>query len=306
MNSNSDKRPGIGRSIRLGVVSVALIAAVVQAWAQGELYVKSYDGVYVAAAFRKPSGTGPFPALLFIHGRNGGLGMQPMKDWTHHRVPEHFHQLGYVVMSTDYRRYHFGEDEIQDVLAAYRTLESLPFVDKARIGVIGGSHGGYLAKMLATRITPAAVVSFAGLTDIEGKFFDDAQALRQSFQGWEEWRARLLTDPNPATGNARQEQTLDLAWHFGDRRELYRLISPKDNAARITCPILFLAGGNDILRIAGKSLIDDLRARGVKAEYSEHAGVGHGFYWGRDEPPPRQFYDALKATTDFVDRHVRR
>lgn len=122
MNSNSGKRPGTGPSIRLGVVGVALMAAVVQARAQTELYVKSCDGVYVAAAFRKPPGPGPFPALLFIHGRNGGLGMQPMKDWPHHRVPDHFNQLGYVVMSTDYRRYDFGKGEIHDVLAAYRTL----------------------------------------------------------------------------------------------------------------------------------------------------------------------------------------
>lgn len=271
-----------------------------------EVYVPTYDGVFVAAAIRRPLGAGPFPALLFIHGRNGGVGMQPMKEFTLGRVPEQFYQLGYVVMSTDYRRYHFGEDEIQDVLAAYRKLESYPFVDKARIGVIGGSHGGQLAKMLATRISPAAVVSFAGMTDIEGKFFEDAQVLRKSLLGWEDWRSKLLVDPNPATGNAKYEQTLDLAWVFGDRRELYQLISPKNNARKISCPILFLVGGNDNLRFAGKSLIEELRARGVKAEYSEHAGMGHGFYWGRGKSPPRQFHDALKVTTAFVNQHVKK
>lgn len=160
--------------------------------------------------------------------------------------------------------------------------------------------------MLATRITPAAVVSFAGLTDIEGKFFEDAQVARKALSGWEDWRSKLLIDPNPATGSAKYGQTLDLAWGFGDRRELYRLISPKDNASRIKCPILFLAGGNDNLRIAGKRLIEDLRARGVQAEYSEHAGMGHGFYWGRGEKPPQQFHDALKVTAAFVNRHVKK
>ena len=42
----------------------------------------------------------------------------------------------------------------------------------SRIGVIGGSHGGYLALMLATRVKPAATVSFAGLTDLSSMLFE--------------------------------------------------------------------------------------------------------------------------------------
>ena len=52
----------------------------------------------------------------------------------------------------------FGVDEIEDVVAAYRMLAGLPYVDKTRVAVIGGSHGGYLAQMLATRERPAATV----------------------------------------------------------------------------------------------------------------------------------------------------
>jgi dipeptidyl aminopeptidase/acylaminoacyl peptidase len=89
------------------------------------------------------------------------------------------HERGFVGFAADYRRFHFGEDEMQDVLAAYRELKRLPFVDKRRIAVIGVSHGGYLAQMLASRIEPAAVVSFAGLSDIEGMFYETGLELRQ-------------------------------------------------------------------------------------------------------------------------------
>lgn len=303
-----------------------------------EVYVRSYDGAFIAAGLRKPAGDGPFPAVLFIHGGVGGAPLRAIVNGTRNPVPEHFYQLGYVVMSTDYRRYHFGDDEIRDVIAAYEKLAGYSFVDAERIGVIGGSHGGYLTMMLATRVSPAAAVSFAGLGDIDGLFFDGAQELRKSLKGYHHWKEKLLaskdaraaaarradqgqtpqrrqpaarTQPasrTPGPGSAGYEVGLDLAWRFGDRRELYRAISPKDNLEKITCPLLYLVGGDDRLRFAGKQIVDVLAARGVAAEYSEHAGMGHGFYWGTRGPrdrQPQQFHDALKVTTDFISRHLR-
>ncbi|MCX6635801.1 MAG: alpha/beta fold hydrolase [Acidobacteria bacterium] len=294
--------------------------------APAEVYVKSFDAAYVTAAIRKPPSPGPLPAILFIHGGVGGGDMPAMKASTRQPVLEHFYKLGYVVMSADYRRYHFGEDEIQDILAAYRKLESYPFVDKSRIAIIGGSHGGYLALMLATRIQLNAVVSMAGLVDIEDMFFDYAQEFRKTIKDFDDWREKLVarsaTRPNapdtawgkipkgaqvrlPAAGTPPYQIEIELAWRFGDRRELYRAIAPKDNAARITSPVLFVVGGEDKLRFAGKALIDDLRKRGVTAEYSEHAGMPHGFYTGLAGQPP-QYFDALKVMTAFVERHLNR
>lgn len=292
-----------------------------------EVYVKSFDGVYVAAAIRKPPNPGPLPAILFIRGGVGGSTFEAMKNFTRARVPEHFFRLGYVIMSTDYRRFHFGEDEIQDTLAAYRQLESYPFVDKSRIAIIGGSHGGYLGEMAATRIRPAAVVSCAGLTDIEDMFFDYAQEFRKTFTGFDDWRQKLVARemrqaPQMATeygkipagakvrlpdpGTPPYQIEIELAWRFGDRRELYRAISPKDNADKISCPLLFVVGSKDGLRFAGKALIDALKARGAPAQYSEHEGMEHGFYFGQGENPPPQFHEALKVMTAFIEQYARR
>ncbi len=289
-----------------------------------QVYVQSYDGVYVPAALRKPAGDGPFPAILFIHGGVGGSGFEAVKNMLRGRVPEHFHRLGYVGMATDYRRFHFGEDEIQDVLAAYRQIESYPFVDKRRIAVVGGSHGGYLAQMLATRVTPAATVSFAGLSDIEGMFYKVGLELRQSIRGWEQWMEELQTHGEKARtaasaaavrtvpggnaplrpGSAGYEVALELGWRYGDRPDAFRAISPKENAAKVKGPVLYLVGGNDRLRFAGKQWIEALRERGVVAEYSEHEGMPHGFYWGQGADPPRQFHEALTVTTGFIEKHL--
>jgi dipeptidyl aminopeptidase/acylaminoacyl peptidase len=308
----------------------ALSLAASEAGAPEPLLIRSYDGASIQAAVSKPAGAGPFPAVLFIHGGVGGSTTERMHAFTRGRVPEHFFQRGYVVMSTDYRRYHFGEDEIQDVLAAYHKLESLPYVDSSRIAVIGGSHGGYLAMMVASRIRPRAVVSFAGLADIETMFFDASRFLRRSIVSYEDWREKLLKDyraeaagrfqetirddsgkPIHVMGTPLQpgrpayEVALELAFRFGDRRELYRAISPKDNAHKISSPLLYLVGGEDGLRFSGKALVNAVRQRGVVAEYSEHAGMPHGFYWGWGEKPPPQFQEALKVTTAFVEKHIR-
>jgi dipeptidyl aminopeptidase/acylaminoacyl peptidase len=43
-------------------------------------YIKSKDGLYIAAAIRKPEGPGPFPALVYFHGAPGGRGMEQGSD----------------------------------------------------------------------------------------------------------------------------------------------------------------------------------------------------------------------------------
>ena len=47
-----------------------------------QVYVKSKDGAYVAAAIRKPKGDGPFPAIVFFHGAPGGRGMEQLVGWS--------------------------------------------------------------------------------------------------------------------------------------------------------------------------------------------------------------------------------
>src|SRR5262249_4561290 len=71
------------------------------------VYIKSRDGLYIAAAIRKPKGDGPFPVLIQFHGAPGGRGMEKLTTWARGETGgplwERFLQEGYVVVVADYR-----------------------------------------------------------------------------------------------------------------------------------------------------------------------------------------------------------
>jgi dipeptidyl aminopeptidase/acylaminoacyl peptidase len=105
------------------------------------------------------------PALIFTHGgsrRQMMLGFHNMYYYSNaYAENQYLASLGYVVLSVNYRTGIMygrafreaahtgmrGGDEYKDVAAGGRYLQSLPYVDKAKIGLWGGSYGGYLTAM---------------------------------------------------------------------------------------------------------------------------------------------------------------
>jgi dienelactone hydrolase len=141
-----------------------------------QTWIKAKDGVYIAAAVRKPKGNGPFPALIMFHGAPGGRGMDPLVGWSRgdHGGPvwERFLQEGYVVVVADYRG---GPWEtmnkpsstglvtaIDDGITVVDHVQRLPYVKRNEVSVYGVSLGGNLAMYLASRVpTLRAVVAGA-------------------------------------------------------------------------------------------------------------------------------------------------
>jgi dipeptidyl aminopeptidase/acylaminoacyl peptidase len=72
-----------------------------------QTYIKSKDGLYIAAAIRKPKGSGRYPAIIIFHGAPGGRGMEQLVGWSRGDwggpVSERFLQEGYVVAVADCR-----------------------------------------------------------------------------------------------------------------------------------------------------------------------------------------------------------
>jgi predicted acyl esterase len=72
-----------------------------------QIYIKTKDGLYVAAALRKPKGNGPFPALIHFQGAPGGRGMEQLAGWSRGAsggpVWERFLKDGYVIVVSDHR-----------------------------------------------------------------------------------------------------------------------------------------------------------------------------------------------------------
>jgi dienelactone hydrolase len=128
-------------------------------------YIRSKDGLYVAAAIRKPKGNGPFPAIIVFHGAPGGRGLDQLVGWSRgdHGGPvwERFLQEGFVVVVSDYR----GGDmnsvsspapdkvtAIDDGIAVIEHVKQLAYVDPARISLYGVSLGGNLVLFLASKV----------------------------------------------------------------------------------------------------------------------------------------------------------
>jgi carboxymethylenebutenolidase len=126
-------------------------------------------GDQISAYFYKPIGTGPFPAILMLHGRDGLQEYQrSYASWLAAR--------GYVVLAPDYLTpvgvspqtwsgadYSKHTERIREIQAdGLEDLKSLDYVDSNRLGIIGFSLGGYYSFILATRDDIKSIVSYYG------------------------------------------------------------------------------------------------------------------------------------------------
>ena len=144
------------------------------------------DGVEVHADLFEPAGGGGRrPAIVYVH---GGPPRQMLLGWHYsdyysnaYASNQYLASLGFVVLSVNYRLgigygYEFhhpahtgaeGAAEYKDVKAAGEWLRRQKFVDTARIGVYGGSYGGFLTALALARDSKlfAAGVDFHGVHD---------------------------------------------------------------------------------------------------------------------------------------------
>lgn len=151
-----------------------------------QVVFKSGDGLEIHGQLFVPRGvTGQRPALVFMHGgppRQMMLGFHPMDAYNYmYAANEYLASRGYVVLSVNYRlsiMYGLafrqpphagpqGASEYQDIVAGAKYLQSLPFVDAGKIGLWGGSYGGYLTAMGLARNSDIfkAGVDYAGVHD---------------------------------------------------------------------------------------------------------------------------------------------
>jgi dipeptidyl aminopeptidase/acylaminoacyl peptidase len=153
-----------------------------------ELEATAPDGTGVHGWVIKPAGTGPFPVVLMVHG-----GPFAHYGWTLFDEAQVYAGAGYAVVmgnprgSAGYGESHgraivgdFGNLDSQDVLALLDAALEDPDLDGDRVGVMGGSYGGFMTSWLVghtDRFRAAiseracnAFDSFEGASDI-GWFF---------------------------------------------------------------------------------------------------------------------------------------
>jgi len=93
-----------------------------------------------------PNGTGPFPAVIYLHGGRGAVvGGNPKE------TAEALAKAGLVGFSPIRRKNTSIAGNVQDVIAAIDFVEELKDVDDGRLAILGFSRGGLLAFMASTR-----------------------------------------------------------------------------------------------------------------------------------------------------------
>lgn len=227
------------------------------------------DGVVIPGIMYKPkqaSADNPVPALVWVHGGPGGQSTRGYSATIQHMVNH-----GYAVYAANNRGssgygktfYHMddkrhGEEDLRDIVEAGHYLRSLDWVDEEKVGVIGGSYGGY--------ITAAALTFHPEEFEVGINIFGVTNWVRtlQSIPDW--WAAfrEALYDEmgDPATD-----------------AERHRAISPLFHAENVTKPMLVIQGANDprVLQVESDELVEAIRANGVHVEYVLFPDEGHGF-----------------------------
>jgi dipeptidyl aminopeptidase/acylaminoacyl peptidase len=203
---------------------------------------KAADGWEIHGQLFEPKQGGRRPSIIFIHGgsiRQMMLGFHYM-DYYHnaYAMNQYLASRGYVVLSVNYRTgvmygRHFREPaeggprggaEYKDIVAAGRYLQTLPNVDPKKIGLWGGSYGGYLTAMGLAHNSDlfAAGVDLHGVHDWSAfieEFPKDAPdreaALKLAFQSSPNaaistWRSPVLLIHGDDDRNVEFSQTVDL------------------------------------------------------------------------------------------------
>lgn len=203
------------------------------------------DGVVVhAQLFAREGGPSRKPAIVYVH---GGPPRQMLLGWHYsdyyanaYAMNQHLASRGFVVLSINYRLgigygYEFhqpagagsaGAAEYQDVKAAGEYLRTLPQVDPARIGIYGGSYGGYLTALALARDSSL----FAAGVDIHGvhNFASPEAGARASL-------LELLNAPSTRLEPNDRERALKVAWES----------SPASSVATWRSPVLLIHADDD-------------------------------------------------------------
>ncbi|MFZ9840016.1 MAG: alpha/beta hydrolase family protein [Opitutaceae bacterium] len=276
----------IATALVLGVVAVApLRAAAPPERDASVLEFLSIDGRRIPAVLSMPRGAGPFPAVVTIHGGEGDREINYLRTLAvaNDATPTvtALNTQPWAILSIDYRNGLFGLEE-EDVVAGIRFAKTLPRVDPARVGVLGGSHGGNLALRAATKLGRefrCVAVGSPWMTDpfvyMLGRPDEPPLSLLSA-------SSRQII-----VGNGRQLYS-GLLRRTGSEAEARRVMlefSIEANAAKILVPSLFLTslGDEQAPHLLIKPTFDLLRAAGRDVTVFTVEQSRHGFYWGRDE-----------------------
>lgn len=231
---------------------------------------KSSDGLEIPAYLTLPKGVAAknLPAIVLPHGGPWGR-----DSWGYRGLPQFLANRGYAVLQPNFRastgygkkfldagNREWGQKMQDDVTWGAKYLIAEGIADPKRVGIMGGSYGGY-ATLAGVTFTPdqyAAAVSIVGPSNL----ITLLEAIPPYWESIRKLFYERMGDPNTAEGKA----------------QLLRQ-SPLTSADKIKTPLLVVQGANDprVNKRESDQIVIALRDRGFPVEYIVAPDEGHGF-----------------------------
>jgi dipeptidyl aminopeptidase/acylaminoacyl peptidase len=257
-----------------------------------QIILSGVDGIQIHAQLFLPRDAGDgarHPALCFFHGgsrRQMLLGFHYMFYYSNaYAMNQYLASRGYIVLAVNYRSgigyglnfreaLNFGAagaSEFNDVEGAGLYLRSRPDVDPARIGLWGGSYGGYLTALGLARASDL----FAAGVDMHGVH---------------DWNTEIPTFASSYKATERPDAAR-LAWES----------SPLSSISTWRSPVLLIQGDDDrnVPFAETVDLAEALRKQGVEFEQLVFPDEIHDFLLHRT------WLAAYHATIEFFDKHFK-
>tara|TARA_B100000780_G_scaffold107450_1_gene75176 strand:+ start:221 stop:2128 length:1908 start_codon:yes stop_codon:yes gene_type:complete len=250
---------------------------------------KSFDGLEIPAIFYKPlqgSKNNKVPALVWVHGGPGGQSRMNFNP-----LIQYLTNQGYAVLAVNNRGSsgygktfyklddkNHGENDLKDCIWGKKWLQELEYIDQERIGIIGGSYGGYMT-MAAMTFTPDEFkvgVNIFGVTNW-------IRTLKSIPSYWEASRKALYDE----LGDPYSADSIRL-----------KKISPLFHASNVKNPVMVLQGANDprVLQIESDEIVAELQKNKIPVEYVIFDDEGHGF---RKKENQLEGYRKIKNFLDY-------
>ena len=260
-----------------------------------QVVFKSEDGLEIHGQLFTPKNqTQRGPALIFTHGgptRQMLLGFHYMQYYHNaYAMNQYLASKGYTVLSVNYRlgvmygrafrqpakSVWRGASEYKDVVAGAKFLQTLENVDPQRIGLWGGSYGGFLTAM-----------GLARNSDIFKAGVD--------FHGVHDWAIFL-----PIWAAEAEAKNADIAPDIKEARELAFKASPVASITNWRSPVLLVHGDDDrnVPFQQTTDLVEKLRAQNVAFEELIFPDEIHELLRWND------WVRAYRATAEFFDRKL--
>ncbi len=231
---------------------------------------KSSDGFEIPAYLTLPKGIAAknLPALIVPHG-----GPWARDNWGYNAVAQFFANRGYAVLSPNFRgstgygkkfidagNKQWGDKMQDDLTWGVKYLVEQGIADPKRVGIFGGSYGGYatLAGVTFTPDTYTAAVAYVAPSNL----ITLLNSIPPYWEGFKKVFFERMGDPSTPEGKAQLERQ-----------------SPLTHADKIKTPLMIVQGANDprVKKAEADQIVVALRDRKYPVEYLLAPDEGHGF-----------------------------